>query len=186
MNVRIFSTSRRGFLKGLALGAGGYALGSLLIHPKEAVGQSFVKTYQEIMAAIRPTTLDFYGAEMLTIFWETKPEIVAKLLPPPLKPANRPVAMAFVANYPRTNFDLVYKESALFLRALYKWGGGQLLPVHAGHKRYCHGQRQRGTRISKEDGGYSFQAGRPFRRRLDRAAGDPVYGGSCKTNREIQ
>lgn len=119
MNARIYSASRRGFLKGLALGAGGYALGSLLIHPKEAMGQSFVKTYQEIMATIRPKTLDFYGAEMLTIFWETKPEIVAKLLPPPLKPANQPVAMAFVANYPRTNFDLVYKESALFLRALY-------------------------------------------------------------------
>jgi acetoacetate decarboxylase len=71
------------------------------------------------MATVRPKTFDFYGAEMLTIFWETKPEIVARLLPPPLKPADRPVAMAFVANYPRTNFDLVYKESALFLRALY-------------------------------------------------------------------
>jgi acetoacetate decarboxylase len=78
----------------------------------------FVKTLQEIMANTQPTA-DFYGAEMLTIFWETKPEIVAKLLPPPLKPANQPVAMAFVANYPRTNFDVVYKESALFLRAVY-------------------------------------------------------------------
>jgi acetoacetate decarboxylase len=119
MNARVYSTSRRGFLKGLALGTGGYALGSLLIHPKETMGQSFVKTYQEIMATIRPMTFDFYGAEMLTIFWETKPEIVAKLLPPPLKPANRPVAMAFVANYPRTNFDLAYKESGLFLRAVF-------------------------------------------------------------------
>jgi len=40
MNTRIYSTSRRGFLKGLAVGAGGYALGSFLIHPKEAMGQS--------------------------------------------------------------------------------------------------------------------------------------------------
>jgi len=82
MNPGIYSTSRRAFLKGLVLGTGSYALGSWLIHPKEAIGQSFVKTYQEIMATIRPTTLDFYGAEMLTIFWETKPEIIAKLLPP--------------------------------------------------------------------------------------------------------
>jgi acetoacetate decarboxylase len=119
MNPRIYSTSRRGFLKALALGAGGYGLGPLLIHPKEAMGQSFVKTYQEIMATVRPKTADFYDAEILTIFWETKPEIVAKLLPPPLKPTNRPVAMALFANYPRTNFDLVYKESGLFLRALY-------------------------------------------------------------------
>ena len=78
----------------------------------------FVKTFQEIMSYTRPTA-DFYGAEMLTVFWETKPEMVAKLLPPPLKPAAQPIAMAFVANYPRTNFDVVYKESALFLRAFY-------------------------------------------------------------------
>ncbi len=78
----------------------------------------FVKTLQEIMSYARTTT-DFYSAEMLIVFWETKPEIVARLLPPPLKPAPRPVAMAFVADYPRTNFDVVYKESALFLRAVY-------------------------------------------------------------------
>ena len=78
----------------------------------------FVKSFQEIMANIRATA-DFYDAEMLTVFWETKPEIIARLLPAPLKPAGEPVAMAFVANYPRTNFDVVYKESALFIRAAY-------------------------------------------------------------------
>ena len=40
MDAERLSTSRRRFLKGLALGAGGVALGSLLIHPDEAVGQS--------------------------------------------------------------------------------------------------------------------------------------------------
>jgi len=40
MNTKIYSPGRRGFLKGLAIGAGGYAIGSLLIHPKEAIGQS--------------------------------------------------------------------------------------------------------------------------------------------------
>jgi hypothetical protein len=40
MDTKTYFTSRRGFLKGLAVGAGGYALGSLLIHPKEAMGQS--------------------------------------------------------------------------------------------------------------------------------------------------
>ena len=40
MNSRNDSTNRREFLKGLAVGAGGYALGSLLIHPQEAMGQS--------------------------------------------------------------------------------------------------------------------------------------------------
>lgn len=40
MNTKIDSTSRRRFLKGMIVGAGGYALGSMLIHPKEAMGQS--------------------------------------------------------------------------------------------------------------------------------------------------
>jgi acetoacetate decarboxylase len=76
----------------------------------------FVKTFQEIMANVRPTA-DFFDAEMLAVFWETKPEIIARLLPPPLKPAKDPVAMAFAAYYPRTNFDVTYRESALFIRA---------------------------------------------------------------------
>jgi acetoacetate decarboxylase len=76
----------------------------------------FVKTYEEILANVKETA-DFYDAEMLTVFWETKPEIVARLLPAPLKPAAEPIAMAFVAFYPRTNFDVTYHETALFLRA---------------------------------------------------------------------
>ncbi len=46
MNSGIESKSRRGFLKGLAVGAGGYALGSLLTHPQVAMGQS-VQGYLE-------------------------------------------------------------------------------------------------------------------------------------------
>ena len=46
MNTKINSTSRRGFLKGLGVGASGYALGSLLIHPEVAMGQS-VEGYLE-------------------------------------------------------------------------------------------------------------------------------------------
>lgn len=78
----------------------------------------FVKTFEEIMANVKATA-DFYGAKMLTVFWETKPEIIKKLLPPPLEPADYPLAMAFVADYPATNFDTVYLESALFIRAAY-------------------------------------------------------------------
>jgi acetoacetate decarboxylase len=78
----------------------------------------FVKTFEQIMANTRATT-DFYDAEMLIVYWETKPEIIAKLLPPPLKPAVHPIAMAFVADYPSTNFDVSYRESALFIRAIH-------------------------------------------------------------------
>lgn len=48
MDTRIYSTNRRGFLKGMAVGAGGYALGSLLIHPKEAIGQSIQEYLEKI------------------------------------------------------------------------------------------------------------------------------------------
>ena len=40
MSNEIYNPSRRDFLKGVAIGAGGYALGSSLIHPKEAMAQS--------------------------------------------------------------------------------------------------------------------------------------------------
>ncbi len=79
----------------------------------------FVKSFQEIMATAR-TTAEFIDAEMLTVFWETRPDIAARLLPPPLKPAEYPLAMAFVANYPKTNFDVAYREAALFLLASYE------------------------------------------------------------------
>ena len=76
----------------------------------------FVKSFEEIGKMARET-YDFYDAEMLTAVWETKPEIVKRVLPPPLKPASRPLAMAFVAYYPKTNFGPGYNESALFVRA---------------------------------------------------------------------
>jgi len=78
----------------------------------------FVKSFQEIMANTRASA-DFYDAQMLTVFWETKPEIVAGLLPQPLKPAEQPLAMAFLAYYPATNFDAIYYESALFVSAVH-------------------------------------------------------------------
>ncbi|MFX1452807.1 MAG: acetoacetate decarboxylase family protein, partial [Promethearchaeota archaeon] len=65
-------------------------------------------------------TADFYDAEILTINWETKPEIIKKLLPKPLKPTNTPIATAFVANYPKTNFGISYLESALSIACKYK------------------------------------------------------------------
>ncbi len=80
----------------------------------------FVKSLEAILAG-RSETAEFYDAEILLVLWETRPDIVRRLLPPPLKPASQPIAMAFVADYPRTNFDVIYREGALFLRA--EWEG---------------------------------------------------------------
>jgi acetoacetate decarboxylase len=77
---------------------------------------SFVKNPNDIMKySSEPTT--FYDAEALTVYWETKPEIIERILPAPLKPAKKPLVHAFVANYPRTNFCPGYKEAALFILA---------------------------------------------------------------------
>ena len=40
MDTKVSSKSRRGFLKGMAAGAGAYALGSSLIYPQLALGES--------------------------------------------------------------------------------------------------------------------------------------------------
>ncbi len=80
---------------------------------------SFVKSFQELQQLGRMKA-EFYDAEMIFAFWLTKPEVVEHLLPPPLKPGSFPLASAFVANYPRTNFGLPYREAALFLLAEYE------------------------------------------------------------------
>jgi hypothetical protein len=53
MKAKIHSTSRRGFLKGMAVGAGGYALGASLISPQEALGQSIEGYLEKVPVAIR-------------------------------------------------------------------------------------------------------------------------------------
>ncbi len=78
----------------------------------------FIKSLEELAGTYQPNAV-FYDAEMLTVYFETKPEIVKRLLPPPLKPAKDPFGGAFVANYPKTNFGVTYLESALFLLAEY-------------------------------------------------------------------
>lgn len=53
MHTIISSTTRRGFIKTLAVGAGGYALGSLLIQPKAAFTQSIEGNLEKIPMATR-------------------------------------------------------------------------------------------------------------------------------------
>ena len=82
----------------------------------------FVKSHKELGKTARSKggLYEFYNAEMLTVMWETKREIVKRLLPPPLKPTKRPLAMAFIAYYPKTNFCPSYCEAGLFLKATFK------------------------------------------------------------------
>ncbi len=76
----------------------------------------FVKNLDEISENLRQKG-EFYDAEVLTVYFETTPGVVQRLLPSPLEPAALPIGAAFVANYPKTNFGVAYLESALFLLA---------------------------------------------------------------------
>jgi acetoacetate decarboxylase len=80
---------------------------------------SFVKTPQELFR-LSQNSYEFYNAEMVFTFWLTMPEVVQRLIPPPLKPSGLPLAIAFIANYPRTSFGPPYHEAALFLTAQYE------------------------------------------------------------------
>jgi hypothetical protein len=53
MNTKICPLSRRGFLKGVAIGVGGCALGSSLIHPLEALSQSTAGSLEKIPMEVR-------------------------------------------------------------------------------------------------------------------------------------
>jgi len=76
----------------------------------------FVKSLEEIAENYLQNG-EFYDAEILTIYFETKPEVVKRLLPAPLEPAPWPIGGVFIANYPKTNFGVTYLESALLLQA---------------------------------------------------------------------
>ena len=53
MDEKRTDTTRRRFLKTLAVGAGGYALGSVLVQPKEAMGESFQGNLGKVPAEVR-------------------------------------------------------------------------------------------------------------------------------------
>jgi len=65
----------------------------------------------------------FFDAEMAMVLFRTDPDVIKRIIPEPLKPLAEPIAMAFMAKYPKTNFGSVYNEAALFLLVEY---GGEL------------------------------------------------------------
>jgi acetoacetate decarboxylase len=84
----------------------------------------FVKTPDELAKYYEVQARLFPGAKMLGAVFQTKPETVARLLPPPLEPADQAGGLVFVAEYPDTNLGPGYRESALFLNCRYKGEAG--------------------------------------------------------------
>jgi acetoacetate decarboxylase len=81
---------------------------------------SLNRSQLERLRKIDLPVFEFRNVEMLSALFRTDPAVVRATLPKPLVPANEPLAQAFVARYPETNFGLSYCEGALFLRAVYK------------------------------------------------------------------
>ncbi|MHB8877954.1 MAG: acetoacetate decarboxylase family protein [Myxococcaceae bacterium] len=79
----------------------------------------FVKTPAELAAYYETPARLFPGARMLGALFQTRPEIVARLLPPPLEPAELPGGLVFIAEYPETSMGPGYREAALFLSCRY-------------------------------------------------------------------
>ncbi|MBD3228969.1 MAG: acetoacetate decarboxylase [Candidatus Lokiarchaeota archaeon] len=85
----------------------------------------------------------FTKAEMLTVHWKTKPEVIERILPPPLEPIEIPLVSSFIAYYPKTNQGQPYYESALFIRSKFKDEyGNYFLAMHVDDDRAMIGGRE--------------------------------------------
>lgn len=84
----------------------------------------FVKTPSELASYFETPARLFPGAKIMGAMFLTRPELVARLLPPPLEPAEQPGALVFIAEYPETSMGPGYREAALFLNCRYQGEAG--------------------------------------------------------------
>ncbi len=68
---------------------------------------------------VGPFLPTFTGAEMLWVYFHTDPAVIEAVLPKPLEVPPEPIAAAFIARYPETNFGVTYNEGALFVGAMH-------------------------------------------------------------------
>jgi acetoacetate decarboxylase len=80
----------------------------------------FVKTQQEIDHYFSLAVRKFPDTDMLGMLYQTDPEAIKRLLPPPLEPAAEPWALIYICHFKDTNLGPGYRESALFIRCQYK------------------------------------------------------------------
>ena len=103
----------------------------------------FVKTKDELDRYFSLGVRKFVGAKMLGAIIETKPEIVKRLLPPPLEAADAPTGLIFIAEYPETNLGPGYREAALFLHCKYQEEKGSYclsMPIDSEESRLYNGR----------------------------------------------
>lgn len=132
------------------------------------------KDLRKLIAAT-PYLLESVGAEMLIIRFRTDPDVVASVLPRPLKAPAEPLGTAFVARYPETNFGIQYNEGALLLDATYKGElGSYCLAMPVDDDTAMIGGRE----------GYGYPKKMADRITLDRS-GDHIVGSVVRKGAEI-
>ncbi|MCJ7773025.1 MAG: acetoacetate decarboxylase family protein [Desulfobacterales bacterium] len=103
----------------------------------------FFKTKEELDSYYNLGVRKFFGAKMLGVLIEIKPEIIARLLPPPLTPAAASTGLIFIAEYPVTNLGPGYREAALFLTCSYQGEQGSYclsMPIESEESRLYNGR----------------------------------------------
>jgi acetoacetate decarboxylase len=84
----------------------------------------FVKTPQELSLAFGENGVGscnrFYRGEVYSILYETKPEIIERVLPPGLKPYEKPYVIFHFRDFKHINFAIPYQEPALIIPAVNK------------------------------------------------------------------
>ena len=84
---------------------------------------SFKRSPEQVCETLRGGITDFMGAEVMSVFYETTPEAIKEVLPPGLIPYERPLVIAGFNNFSATNFEVPYKEAALYVSAVHEKTG---------------------------------------------------------------
>jgi len=103
----------------------------------------FVKTKEELDKYYRLGVRTFFGAKRLGVLRERQPGRVARLLPPPLMPAEASTGLIFIAEYPVTNLGPGYREAALFITCTYQGEQGSYclsMPIESEESRLYNGR----------------------------------------------
>jgi len=103
----------------------------------------FVKSQKELEAYYALGERRFEGARMLAVMFTTRPQIVERLLPPPLEPDEVARAMMFIASYPQTNLGPGYREAALFIGCRHAGEAGNYclsMPIDSQESRIYNGR----------------------------------------------
>ena len=80
----------------------------------------FVKTPEEIKRIQKTySRCHFMGAKNLTVIFETTPEAVRDILPPPLEPTTEAIGSAWVGEISNSNCVGPFRGAALYIRARY-------------------------------------------------------------------